>query len=46
MVWFEPATHWNEHGAVQALPSTVSDKPAGALVIVAALPFVSVAPTL
>src|SRR5258708_1805899 len=29
IVWLAPAAHWNVQGAVQALPSTVSDNPAG-----------------
>jgi hypothetical protein len=29
MVCEVPAVHWNVHGAVQAVPSTVSARPAG-----------------
>jgi hypothetical protein len=34
MVWLPPAAHWKVHGAVQALPSTISDNPTGADVTV------------
>ena len=34
MVCVVAAAHCNEHGAVQATPSTVSDRPAGELVTV------------
>src|SRR5947209_13020255 len=35
-VWLDPTVHWNEHGDVQAVPSTVSDNPAGELATVTA----------
>jgi hypothetical protein len=38
MVWLLPPVQVYVHGDVQVLPSTVSVKPAGALVIVTALP--------
>ena len=33
-MWLDPGVHWTLHGAEHALPSTVSDNPAGALVTV------------
>ena len=34
IVWLDPGVHWNAHGEVQLVPSTVSTRPAGALVAV------------
>src|SRR5215831_19286321 len=36
IVWLEPGSHWNVHGAVHAVPSTASDRPGGVLVTVMA----------
>jgi uncharacterized protein YbaA (DUF1428 family) len=29
IVWYDPGAHWNEHGAVHGVPSTLTDRPDG-----------------